>query len=428
MKGLPAQTNNFSCWLPRPSTFRPVSAPAIRVDSTVAELIDGQQRWKERLIHDSFAREDAEAILKIPLPKRPKEDQLIWHYDRRGKYSVTSGYQVAMRLKFPDQPCCSSQNSDLWGALWKLVVPEKIKIFLWRASNNILPTSENLWKRRVVQEPICQICSSNVETISHALLGCKMAKKIWRSSQFPEMLVESKSHDISGMFQGLTKKQHISKMETVAALLWVIWTARNKWLFEGRKDDPISLMVRAESIVEAFRNSRKPLENFQARKEDDKANQWCPPPKGWLKVNVDAAVDEKRQVAGLGVVVRDWKSNCIAAAIKTSRFFRSVSMVEAAAMEWGMQVAARVGGKSVLIESDSHELVELVNNRISSMSEIVWVILEILEKKNNFQNFKAQHTPRLCNGISHSLAKLALQKKESVMWLDEIHVLYLISS
>lgn len=354
MKGLPAQTNNFSCWLPRPSTFRPVSAPAIRVDSTVAELIDGQQRWKERLIHDSFAREDAEAILKIPLPKRPKEDQLIWHYDRRGKYSVTSGYQVAMRLKFPDQPCCSSQNSDLWGALWKLVVPEKRKIFLWRAINNLLPTSENLWKRKVVQEPICQICSSNVETISHALLGCKMAKKIWRSSQFPEMLVESKSHDISGMFQGLTKKQHISKMETVAALLWVIWTARNKWLFEGRKDDPISLMARAESIVEAFRNSRKPLENFQARKEDDKANQWCPPPKGWLKVNVDAAVDGKKQVAGLGVVVRDWKSNCIATAIKTSRFFGSVSMAEAAAMDWGMQVAARVGGKSVLIESDSH--------------------------------------------------------------------------
>lgn len=232
-----------------------------------------------------------------------------------------------------------------------------------------------------MHELICQICSSNVETISHALLGCKMAKKVWRSSQFPEMLVESKSHDISGMFQGLTKKQHISKMETVAALLWIIWTARNKWLFEGRKDDLISLVARAESIVEAFRNSKKPLENFQARKEDDKANQWCPPLKGWLKVNVDTAADEKRQVAGLGVMVRDWKSNCIAAAIKTSRFFGSISMVEAAAMEWGMQVAARVGGKSVLIESDSHELVELVNNRISSMSEIVWVILEILEKR-----------------------------------------------
>ena len=94
----------------------------------------------------------------------------------------------------------------------------------------------------------------------------------------------------------------------------------------------------------------------------------------------------------------------------------------------------------MLVESDSHELVELVNNRISNMSEIVWVIFEILEKKNDFQNFKTQHTLKLCNDIAHSLAKLALQKiesvmwllalqkMESVMWLDEIHVLYLISS
>ena len=104
-------------------------------------------------------------------------------------------------------------------------------------------------------------------------------------------------------------------------------------------------------------------------------------------------------------------------------------MAEAAAMDWGMQVAARAGGKSILIESDSHELVELVNNRISSMSEIVWVIFEILEKKNDFQDFKAQRIPRLCNGIAHSLAKLALQKKESVMWLDKFlaDILYLIS-
>ena len=211
-----------SNWLPRPSTFKPVSAPTMRIDPTVAELIDGEQSWKERLILDSFTREDAEAILKIPLLKRPKEDQLIWHYDIRVKYSVKSGYQVAMRLKFPDQPCCSSQSSDLWGALWKLAMPEKIKIFLWRAINNLLLTSENLWKRRVVQEPICQICSNNVETISHALLGCKIAKKVRRNSQFPEMLVEGKSHDISRMFQGLLKKHHNSKRETVATLLWII--------------------------------------------------------------------------------------------------------------------------------------------------------------------------------------------------------------
>lgn len=46
-----------------------------------------------------------------------------------------------------------------------------------------------------------------------------------------------------------------------------------------------------------------------------------------------------------------------------------------------MQVALSAGGYSVLFESDSHEVVELVNNRTNSMSEIIWMIFEILEKK-----------------------------------------------
>ncbi|KDO35906.1 hypothetical protein CISIN_1g037050mg, partial [Citrus sinensis] len=141
-------------------------------------------------------------------------------------------------------------------------------------------------------------------------------------------------------------------------------------------------------------------------------------------------MDAKKQVAGLAVVIRDWERNCVAAAINTTRFFGNVAMTQAATIEIGMQVALSVGGYSVLFESDSHEVVELVNNRTNSMSKIIWVIFEILEKKKNFQNFKAQHTPRSCNGIAHFLAKLVLQKKEIVIWLDEIptDILYLISS
>lgn len=64
------------------------------------------------LIHDSFKWEGAEVMQQIPLPRRPKEDQLIWHYDKRGQYKVKSRYQVAMRIKFPDHPSCSYHNPD----------------------------------------------------------------------------------------------------------------------------------------------------------------------------------------------------------------------------------------------------------------------------------------------------------------------------
>lgn len=54
------------------------------LDTTVAELIDDEQHWKEALIFEQFRLEEAEAIIQIPLPRRPKEDQLIWHYEKKG--------------------------------------------------------------------------------------------------------------------------------------------------------------------------------------------------------------------------------------------------------------------------------------------------------------------------------------------------------
>ena len=141
-------------------------------------------------------------------------------------------------------------------------------------------------------------------------------------------------------------------------------------------------------------------------------------------------MNAEKQVAGLGVVITDRNQNCITTAINIARYFGNVAMAEAAAVKWGLQVALRVGGTSVLLESDCHDVVEMINSRVSSMAEIFWVISEILEIKKSFQNFKTHHTHRSCNGIAHSLTKLALQKMVEFVWLDEFpaEVLYMHSS
>ena len=77
-------------------------------------LVDNENNWKTNLIQQNFVKEDAEAILSIPLPRRQSEDKVIWHYDKRGKYKVKSGYQVALNLKFPDSLNCSNSSSSNW--------------------------------------------------------------------------------------------------------------------------------------------------------------------------------------------------------------------------------------------------------------------------------------------------------------------------
>lgn len=55
---------------------------------------------------------------KDPLPRVPNPDKLLWHFDKRGEYTVKSGYQVALKLKFPDQPNNLDSGQLSWNVIW----------------------------------------------------------------------------------------------------------------------------------------------------------------------------------------------------------------------------------------------------------------------------------------------------------------------
>lgn len=129
--------------------------------------------WDRQIIEKSFHREDAEAILRIPLSHSHVEDVLFWLYNKNGEYSVKSGYQTAKQImrEEKDRGECSKvmDGGAVWRSLWKLHVPNKIKVFAWRALHDILPTRENLARRRIVADGTCELCQRENESVIHAL-------------------------------------------------------------------------------------------------------------------------------------------------------------------------------------------------------------------------------------------------------------------
>ena len=121
-----------------------------------------------------FSEEDVNEILRIPLPRKPRMDEIIWHFDKKRLYAVKSGYQLALKMKYPNKPSCSYKSFNHWNRLWTLQLPEKIKIFMWRAGQNLLPTDANLWKKKILVEPYCQVYKQGVESVSHALVHVKL--------------------------------------------------------------------------------------------------------------------------------------------------------------------------------------------------------------------------------------------------------------
>ncbi|XP_019177733.1 PREDICTED: uncharacterized protein LOC109172938 [Ipomoea nil] len=139
----------------------------------------GKQGWRmltcpESLVARIFKARDAGLILQTPVCVEFKDDW-YWMGDIKGVYTVKNGYR---RLGEINAPC-----DAVWNNIWKLQVPPKWRIFLWRAITNILRTITNLVRRRVEIPNVCPACGVLEEDVMHILCNCVYARRVWYISQ-----------------------------------------------------------------------------------------------------------------------------------------------------------------------------------------------------------------------------------------------------
>lgn len=122
---------------------------------------------------------DLESIKSIPLNLN-LDDKLVWHYDKTGKYSVKSGYNLFQKIKIDGIFARTSPMGRIWNNVWKLKIPSKIKLFCWKALKGSLPNNLNLQNRGVHLSSLCPICDFHIENTDHCLLTCNRAQEVWK--------------------------------------------------------------------------------------------------------------------------------------------------------------------------------------------------------------------------------------------------------
>ena len=138
----------------------------------VSDLMDTEtKQWDRGKISTLFAYRTRMEILSIPLQNSTAQDKMEWKENRNRIFTVKSAYKVALRLQENTQAEHSRAGLDrpIWKKIWKLNIPPKVRNFLWRACSNILPTRENLHRRRVQMEPWCELCCQCTETVARAV-------------------------------------------------------------------------------------------------------------------------------------------------------------------------------------------------------------------------------------------------------------------
>ncbi|GMY34274.1 hypothetical protein FCV25MIE_29516, partial [Fagus crenata] len=147
-------------------------------DEWVSELIDSDRgSWNLLVMHEVFEAACVSRIQQVPLSTLHSNDSPMWKANNLGVFTVKSAYHFKPTSSRDEGSSSNrTQYRQFWKALWKLKVPNKVKIHLWRACLNALPTRWALRHRRVLSDPICPICNGEDKTTTHALWTCLYAR------------------------------------------------------------------------------------------------------------------------------------------------------------------------------------------------------------------------------------------------------------
>jgi hypothetical protein len=132
-------------------------------------------------VESLFPEPTATKIYNIAISPRSQVDRLIWAGTKNRAFSVKSAYymEIERRMRFKGGCSTNPDLHPLWKVIWKLQVPQAIQLFIWHGCNDILPTREKLYQRKVVPDPFFQQCGIEVETSGHVLWQCRTASAVW---------------------------------------------------------------------------------------------------------------------------------------------------------------------------------------------------------------------------------------------------------
>lgn len=74
------------------------------------------------MLQELFSEEEVGLICMIPISFRLLPDRLVWHYNSRGAYTISSGYLVAREVvQSPSAGASTSEGSNAFSPLWKSI-------------------------------------------------------------------------------------------------------------------------------------------------------------------------------------------------------------------------------------------------------------------------------------------------------------------
>lgn len=364
----------------------------------VEHLIDQETReWDRQMVYTIFFPFEAEQIRRIPLARRVSEDVMFWPWEKNQQFSVRFAYHLIQKKK-AEFVLGPSDDHNYWKWIWRLNIPPKIKLFVWRLCHNRLATKTGLLARGIKTDPICFLCGEKEKSIPHLFTSCQWTRRVWFLSPLGKGPHLQPTESMGDWLRKSAKKESSWVMELLSVTLWSIWVSRNNLIFAGGQTDPMSTCRRANLMLEDYQ-----MVNQAETRNPPSMQKWSPPPAGLCKINSDAAY-LGNSIWGLGVVCREDIGGLRYAATKQVVTIDDPAVAECFALRWAMELADIWGLRKVVLESDCRRAVEELKNP-DTLSPLFGLLRDAVDLASSMEVFSFVFSPRACNMVAHCLAK-----------------------
>lgn len=289
-------------------------------------------------------------------------DLLYWRGSNFGQFSINHALTL---FRNEDE----AANDPKWDLAWKAPVQQRVKVLLWLVLHDKLLCNANRLKRKLTEDPSCQRCSHNEETLLHLLRECPSSKHIWKSiggsANYPSFFTGNLSEWICKNIKadGLI---YSNKWPTCfATTLWWIWKWRNCVVFGRGNEIPIDtgtfLRNKVEEIWAAMNTSRDGRASGVGRMRRQVFIQWKAPLPNCLVLNTDGASKGTPGRAGGGGIIRDC-SGTFQRAFSANFGICTAFRAELKAVSLGMDMAKEMGINKLEIQMDNEACVQVLQS------------------------------------------------------------------
>ncbi|XP_074308232.1 uncharacterized protein LOC141643100 [Silene latifolia] len=167
-------------------------------------------------------------------------------WDNQGQYSVSNGYAWLQ----------GDQQKVTWSPLvWNRMNVPKHSFIVWLAVQRRLMTKDRLLKFGIITDAVCDMCLAHQEDHHHLLYGCLFSAQCWNlfrdwlNINMP--LVGVLEWGLHWRCRSLLKKQVI--LAAMAALVYHIWTIRNKCRMELQLPRPCRVLADVQANARLYR-------------------------------------------------------------------------------------------------------------------------------------------------------------------------------